>query len=366
MDYQCTQLSEIEICRQAEEIERQRESKERNRVHEETMQMLREMIKIQDEKRIAIEKEAAELEAKRKSQECLNIEEKSIPQASIRSRKSRIDPTLRNFTISTKRIPFSTAKTVNSLKMGDKHLDTQKGSLESSVKDPIPIPSESDVISTVIVMKNSKNGLNLKSSTTLGAVPFYDENNKIRECYMIRPSAITPDLPIPDSLIMEDEHLDTIPVTESANTIKSSVDDLVPTPSEFARDLSYGEIVDTDSEPDEEIRLAENLSYDNSSPRPPGRNVILEIADNALSESLPLHRPIPIDDYDSEGDICFLEELLSNDSPPLPENESFSLDHFDDPSLPRPPPEPPDVEICFNFEPDAGVVTKKVGSLTNS
>ncbi|GJU78131.1 hypothetical protein Tco_1275201 [Tanacetum coccineum] len=111
------------------------------------MQILRELIKVQDEKRIAKEKEAAELEAKRKSQECLNIEEKSIPQASIRSRKSRIDPTLRNFTISTKRIPFSTVKTVNSLKMGDKHLDTQKGSLESSVKDPIPIPSESDVIS---------------------------------------------------------------------------------------------------------------------------------------------------------------------------------------------------------------------------
>ncbi|GJU48840.1 hypothetical protein Tco_1218395 [Tanacetum coccineum] len=55
-----------------------------------------------------------------------------------------------------------------------------------------------------------------------------------------------------------------------------------------------------------------------------------------------------------------VRQLLSNDSPPLPKNESFSLDHFDDPSLPRPPPEPPDVEICFNFEPDAGVVTKKV------
>ncbi|GJV63108.1 hypothetical protein Tco_1473936 [Tanacetum coccineum] len=64
--------------------------------------------------------------------------------------------------------------------------------------------------------------------------------------------------------------------------------------------------------------------------------------------------------YDSEGDIRFLEELLSSDSPPLPKNESFSLDHFDDPYLPRPPPEPPDVEICFNFEPDAGVVTNKV------
>ncbi|GKA59012.1 hypothetical protein Tco_0758325 [Tanacetum coccineum] len=80
------------------------------------------------EKRIAIEKEAVELEAKRKSQECLNIEEKSIPQASIRSRKSRIDPTLSNFTVSTKRIPLSdfippvtpNVKTVNSLRMEDK------------------------------------------------------------------------------------------------------------------------------------------------------------------------------------------------------------------------------------------------------
>ncbi|GJZ81111.1 hypothetical protein Tco_0646105 [Tanacetum coccineum] len=552
MDYQCTQPSEIEICRQAEEIERQREIKERNRVHEETMQMLREMIKRQEEeKRIAEEKEAAELEAKRKiqeclniegksipqastrskkfridptlnlvlphsesagfirekeaaeleakrkSQECLNIEEKSIPQASIRSRKSRIDPTLRNFTISTKRIPFSTVKTVNSLKMGDKHLDTQKGSLESSVKDPIPIPSESDVISDGDCDDYQKR-FDLKVQQ-LWMPSIYDENNKIRECYIIRPSQITPDLPIPDSLIMEDEHLDTIPVTESANTIKSSVEDLVPTPSESA-DLSDGEsecdvpvgdessstfttfsnplfdsnddftssddeslsdedvpkenfkiysnplfddeeiistkidphsfnaesnliesllnhdtlidsskfdylleefsgepahtdpippgIVDIDLEPEEEIRLAENLSYDNSSPRPPEeRNS--EIADTILETLSPPPIPvedsdslmeeidlflasnnsmppgIEIDDYDSEGDIRFLEELLSSDSPPLPENESFFLDHFDDPSLPRPPPEPPDIEICFNFEPDAGdFINKVVGDIS--
>ncbi|GKA21683.1 hypothetical protein Tco_0701672 [Tanacetum coccineum] len=491
MDYQCTQPSEeidkiiqrtqergIEICRQNEEL---------NRVHEETMQILRELIKVQDEKRIAIEKEAAELEAKRKSQECLNIEEKSIPQASIRSRKSRIDPTLRNFTISTKRIPFSTVKTVNSLKMGDKHLDTQKGSLESSVKDPIPIPSESDVISDGDCDDDYQKRFDLKVQQ-LWMPSIYDENNKIRECYIIRPSAITPDLPIPDSLIMEDEHLDTIPVTESANTIKSSVEDLVPTPSESA-DLSDDErecdvpvndessptfatfsnplfdskddftssdneslsdedvpkenfkiysnplfdeeiistkidphcfnaesyliesllnrdtlidsspkfdylleefsgelahtdpippgVVDTDSEPEEEIRLAENLSYDNSSLRPPEERDS-EVADTIVESLSPPPIPvedsdslieeidlflasddsmppgIEIDDYDSEGDIRFLEELLSNDSPPLPENESFSLDHFDDPSLPRPPPEPPDVEICFNFEPDAG------------
>ncbi|GKB78996.1 hypothetical protein Tco_0945891, partial [Tanacetum coccineum] len=37
----------------------------------------------------------------------------------------------------------------------------------------------------------------------------------------------------------------------------------------------------------------------------------------------------------------------------LPEFESF---HFDNPSFPRPPPEPPDVEICLHFEPDAPVI----------
>ncbi|GJY82766.1 hypothetical protein Tco_0496142 [Tanacetum coccineum] len=44
--------------------------------------------------------------------------------------------------------------------------------------------------------------------------------------------AITPDLPITDSLIMEDEHLNTIPKTESDEENESSVKDLNLTPSE--------------------------------------------------------------------------------------------------------------------------------------
>nr|GFC70199.1 hypothetical protein [Tanacetum cinerariifolium] len=53
---------------------------------------------------------------------------------------------------------------------------------------------------------------------------------------------------------------------------------------------------------------------------------------------------IDSDDYDSVGDIHFLEELLSDDPISLPENESSNFDHHDDPSFPRPPPEPMDVE----------------------
>ncbi|GJR17543.1 hypothetical protein Tco_0966070 [Tanacetum coccineum] len=60
------------------------------------------------------------------------------------------------------------------------------------------------------------------------------------------------------------------------------------------------------------------------------------------------------DDYDLEGDICFLEELPNNNLIPLPEHESPNLDHQDNPSTPRPPPEPPDVEI--RFEPDTAVI----------
>nr|GEU49181.1 hypothetical protein [Tanacetum cinerariifolium] len=69
---------------------------------------------------------------------------------------------------------------------------------------------------------------------------------------------------------------------------------------------------------------------------------------------------IESDDYDSEGDILFLEELLSNDSLSFLETESFHFYHYDDPSFPRPPPEPQDVEILFDFKPDTGVLTTKM------
>nr|GFB84071.1 hypothetical protein [Tanacetum cinerariifolium] len=65
---------------------------------------------------------------------------------------------------------------------------------------------------------------------------------------------------------------------------------------------------------------------------------------------------IESDDYDSEGDIYFIEEFLSNDSISLPENESSNFDHHDDLSFPRPPSKPPDVEFFFDLESDSGEV----------
>nr|GEY89487.1 hypothetical protein [Tanacetum cinerariifolium] len=69
---------------------------------------------------------------------------------------------------------------------------------------------------------------------------------------------------------------------------------------------------------------------------------------------------IKSDDYDSERDIHFLEELLVDDSISFPENESSNFDHHDNPSFPRPPPEPLDVEFFFDFEPNSGEVISTV------
>nr|GFC30468.1 hypothetical protein [Tanacetum cinerariifolium] len=86
--------------------------------------------------------------------------------------------------------------------------------------------------------------------------------------------AVTPTEPI-DSLIMGDEHLDTIPVIESDEFIKSCVENLVPNPK---------------------IRLTKRLLYDNSSLRP--LEEFVSDNSNADIESL---SPSPIPNKDSDS-----------------------------------------------------------------
>ncbi|GJS51058.1 hypothetical protein Tco_0624420 [Tanacetum coccineum] len=261
--------------------------------------------------------------------------------------------------------------------------------------------------------------------------------------------AIVPDFPITNSLIIEDEHLNTISETESAEENESSVKDLNLTPSE-SEDLSdyksecdvpvcddssskneglddivsippgkeidqldaipdsvqsllnransiiflieefVGElapidpippgIVEANFDPKEDIRLIEKLLNDDSSPE----ELNYEIPDAIIKSFSP--SPIPVedsdslmeeidiflapddsippgienDDYDSEGDVLFLKELLNNDSISLPEYESFHVDFYNVPSSPRPPKKPPDDDVYFDIEPDTGVLTIKV------
>ncbi|GJU33791.1 hypothetical protein Tco_1182145 [Tanacetum coccineum] len=262
-----------------------------------------------------------------------------------------------------------------------------------------------------------------------------NKKKKLHQLEQEYTDAITPNFSITDFLSMGDDHLSTISETESDELIKSSVENLVPTPREsedLSKDFSdienlhhfnaefdviesllnrdtliisspkfdslleefFGKLAhidliplginETDFDPEEEIHLVEKLLYDNSSPRPP-EEFNSENSDAIIESFSPT--PIPVedsdslmeeidlfltpddsmlpgienDDYDSEGDILFLEELLSNDYPSLPKNESF---HFDVPSSPCPPAKPPDVGIYF--EPDTRVSTKVVDDISNN
>ncbi|GJV11988.1 hypothetical protein Tco_1353529 [Tanacetum coccineum] len=237
--------------------------------------------------------------------------------------------------------------------------------------------------------------------------------------------AITPVLStkeLVDSLIMEDEHLDTIPATKSDEVIKSNVENLVPIPSEFkgisedtcdmpvcedpptfdALNDHYEILSDsnndgTSSDDDsyENIEYIEasplNLEYDSleevNEDQEEKDDSFFEESDTPLSHldnSLPefetfsdhmeetrsgsttTHANNSLPEYDSflfkvepnQGGLTSVV-IFDNSNDPLlelPEFESFHFDLYDDPLFPRPPSEPPDVEICLNIETDAPVI----------
>ncbi|GJV31806.1 hypothetical protein Tco_1392206 [Tanacetum coccineum] len=86
--------------------------------------------------------------------------------------------------------------------------------------------------------------------------------------------------------------------------------------------------------------------------------------ENESGSSTTTHANNSLPEYDSflfevEPDQGGLTSVVisDNSNDPLLELPQFESFHFD-PSFPRPPPEPPDVEICFNFEPDAPMINK--------
>nr|GFA05724.1 hypothetical protein [Tanacetum cinerariifolium] len=223
-------------------------------------------------------------------------------------------------------------------------------------------------------------------------------------------NAITPILPTKEpkySLRMGDEHLSTILESKSDEIIKSSVENLVPILSDYEdhseilfdsnddgtssddeafEDIEYVEATLPDSKlvsleevndvnqkekeiDSEDILQVQDIEpgqrrltsvvmdniFDNSTNDP-----LLEIVDLFLASDNSISPSIENIDYDLEGDIHFLKEILNNDSIPLPENKSSNFDHHDDPSFSHPPPEPPNVEVFFDFEPDTGALTTKV------
>ncbi|GKD08026.1 hypothetical protein Tco_1187711, partial [Tanacetum coccineum] len=157
-------------------------------------------------------------------------------------------------------------------------------------------------------------------------------------CVSITP-VLSPEEPV-DSLIMEDEHLDTIPATESDEVIKSSVEDLVPIPSESKGisdkmydmpfrdnspplDISKDQFEDFSKSNDDSTSIdddsfsIDNIDYVEASPPHSELVSLEEVKDFHLEDGeLEDDSPIPVEDSDS-----FLEKFETT-----PELETFKFD----------------------------------------
>nr|GEU64814.1 hypothetical protein [Tanacetum cinerariifolium] len=295
-----------------------------------------------------------------------------------------------------------------SLSMGYEHLSTiPKMKLdevtESSAKNLLPIPSEYEVTSYDEIECDVPNKDDSSPVFTTFSNPLFDDNDDFTS---------SDDVSLPDEVVLTEEFkvysnplfddeeinsdkLDPYCFNAKSDLIKSLLnrDTLIDSSpkfdfllKEFSGELTHISpilpgIKEAIFDLEEEIRLVENLLYDNSSPRPP-EELNAEIADTIVESLSPSHIPvedsdslmdeidlflatddllppcIKSDGYDLEGDIHFLEELLVDDSIPFPKNESYYFDHQDDLLFPRPPLKPPDVE--FHFEPDSGEVISAV------
>nr|GEV27646.1 hypothetical protein [Tanacetum cinerariifolium] len=273
--------------------------------------------------------------------------------------------------------------------MGDEHLDTiskmkSDEFIKSSVENLVPSPSESkdECACDVPVCDDFTTFSNLlfdaDDNFSSSDDKSYSNENIPKEIYSnplfdeeiisikIDPHHFNVEFDLIESLFNQDSSI------ISHSKIDSFLD-------EFASELILPKSIppgidETDCNPKEKNRLIEKMLYDNSSPRPPEEfisnatiesfspsPILVEDSDSlrddidlSLTSDDSMLPGIKDDGYDSEGDMLILEELLSNDSLSLPENESI---HFDIPSSPRPPTKPLDDE---EIEPNSGMLTVKV------
>nr|GFB39304.1 hypothetical protein [Tanacetum cinerariifolium] len=267
-------------------------------------------------------------------------------------------------------------KPVNSLSMGDEHLNTIPATeldefIKSSVENLVPIPSESE----------GENECDLPACFTTFSNVLYDADY---DFYSVDDQSFFDEV-FPEEIfsnpLFEEEiipmKIDQHHFNAEADLIESLLNhdsSIIPSSSkndslldEFAGELTLLRSVllgidETDYYPEEETHFTKRLLYDHSSPRPPEELVSdnsdteiksfspspIPVEDNdSLMEEIDLSftpdDPMPLgieeDDYDSERDIPILEELLDNYSLSLPKNESY---HFDIPSSSRPPAKPTD------------------------
>nr|GEW68959.1 hypothetical protein [Tanacetum cinerariifolium] len=317
----------------------------------------------------------------KKEQEVKNVVEQPVEHTSQISSVHAIAPIL------------STEEPEHSLSMGYEHLsithETESDEVtESNAKNLLPIPSECEVTSEDESERDVPAKDESLSVFTTFSNPLFKDNDDITS---------SDDESLPDEdvsaeefkvysnpLFDEDEinsdKLDLHCFNVESDFVESLLnrDTFIDSSSkfDFSGELAHvnPKIKEANLDFEEEIRLIENLLYDNLSPRPP-KELNEKIADTIV-ESIP-SLPIPVQDNDSqreeidivtstnnvlppgvenddsEGEIDAIDDLHADNSILNSEHEYSESEEsdFDDPSIPRPPPEPPDAE--FDFEPDA-------------
>nr|GEW55944.1 hypothetical protein [Tanacetum cinerariifolium] len=291
---------------------------------------------------------------------------------------------------------LSTKEPEHSLSMGYEHIsitpETKSDEVtESNAKNLLPIPSECEVTSE----DENKRDMPAKDDCSPAFITFsnplfkdnddldYSDNKSLPEEDVLADEFKVYSNPLFDEDEINSDKLDPHCFNVEYDFVETLLNRVIFIDSSSKFDFSgeladvNPEITESDFDFEEEIHLIENLLYDNSSSQPPKEH-------NAEEERIKKEhaeyisrmemlftinpRPRPTIDIvtktddvlppsfengdDSEGEIDVVEELPRDNSIPLTEDEASDSDHQEDPSFPRPPPEPPDAE--FDFEPDVG------------
>ncbi|GKD91751.1 hypothetical protein Tco_1367258 [Tanacetum coccineum] len=215
----------------------------------------------------------------------------------------------------------------SSLSMGDKHLDTISET-ELDIENLVPIPSESEVTSDN--ESECDVPVNDESSPifTTFSNPLFDSNDDFT--FSDDESLSDEDVPMENFKIYSNPLFDNEEIISTkidphyfnveSNLIESLLnrDTLIDSSpkfnyllDEFSGELAHINLIppgieEADFDLEEEIRLVKNLSYDNSSPRPP-EELNAEIADTILESLSP--SPIPVEDT-IDIDILQIEDEI--------------------------------------------------------
>ncbi|GJX22115.1 hypothetical protein Tco_0226560 [Tanacetum coccineum] len=252
--------------------------------------------------------------------------------------------------------------------MGDEHLDTTP-----SIENLVPIPSEFEGISddTSDVPNYDNNRVNIETDLMESLIN--------RDTSIVYSSKVDPILEEFAELVslekvndvdQEEKEFDLEDIFQiqdvnlrerllKISRLISSIESLKnnPTPDFVLKSPSSNPISVTDSDSFFEESDTSLSHSDNSLPE---FETFSDHTEETRSDSTTIHANYSLPEYDSflfENDQGGLTSVVisDNSNEPLLELPEFESFHFDS-SFPRPPLEPPDVEICLHFKPDAPVI----------